>query len=90
MASENVNLYHATKFFPQLSFTVYYLYTQKRSLTPVLSIRIVLGSFYLLIFYSANFSTWTWRLPFVLNVTLNPLSPSIHIQILQTDLHIFP
>ena len=28
--------------------------------------------------------------PSKLPVSLNPLSPSIHIQILQTDLHTFP
>ena len=48
--------------------------------TAVLSIRIVLDSFYLLTFYSDKFSTWKWRLPFAVNVTLNlsinPLSPN--------------
>ena len=39
--------------------------------TPVLSIRIVLDNFYLLIFYFEEFSTWIWRLPFAANVTLN-------------------
>ena len=38
---------------------------------PVLYIRIVLDSFYLLIFYSEKFSTWIWRLPFGVNVNLN-------------------
>ena len=38
---------------------------------PVLSIRIVLDSFYLLIFYSEKFLTWIWRLPFAVNVTLD-------------------
>ena len=37
---------------------------------PVLYIRIVLDSFYLLIFYSEKFSTWIWRLPFGVNVNL--------------------
>ena len=41
------------------------------SFTPVLYIRIVLDSFYLLIFYSEKFSTWIWRLPFSVNVNLN-------------------
>ena len=36
----------------------------------VLPIRIVLNSFYLLIFYSEKFSTWIWSLPFVVNATL--------------------
>ena len=53
----NVNLYHVTKFCPQLSFTVYYFYTKISGFTPVLSIRIVLDSFYLFIFYSEKFST---------------------------------
>ena len=33
--------------------------------------RVVLNSFYLLIYYSEKFSTWIWRYPFVVNVTLN-------------------
>ena len=37
----------------------------------VLSIKIVLDSFYLLILYSEKFSTWIWRLPFTVNVSLN-------------------
>ena len=37
----------------------------------MLSIIIVLGSFYLLIFYSEKFSTWIWRLQFAVNVNLN-------------------
>ena len=36
---------------------VYYFYTKISSFTPVLSTRIVLNSFYLLIFYSEKFST---------------------------------
>ena len=59
----NVNLYHLTKFSPNLPFTVYYLYTKISGFTPVLSIRIVLDSFYLLIFYSEKFSTLICRLP---------------------------
>ena len=49
---------------------VYYFYS-KNEYTPVLYIRIVLDSFYLLIFYFEKFSTWIWRFPFALNVTLN-------------------
>ena len=37
--------------FPLLSFPVYYFCSKISSFTPVLSIRIVLDSFYLLIFY---------------------------------------
>ena len=40
------------------------------SFTPVLYIRIVLDSFYLLIFCFEKFSTWIWRLPFGVNVNL--------------------
>ena len=38
---------------------------------PVLSIRIVLDSFFLLIFYSEKFSTHVCRLPYSANVNLN-------------------
>ena len=38
---------------------------------PVLSIRIVLDCFYLLIFYSEKFSTHVCRLPYATNVNLN-------------------
>ena len=41
------------------------------SFTPVLSIRIVLDSLYLLTFYSEKFPTWIWCLPFAVNLTLN-------------------
>ena len=37
----------------------------------VLSTRIVLGCFYLLIFYSEKFSTDVCRLPYAVNVNLN-------------------
>ena len=61
-------------------FTVYYFYSKISTSRAVLSIRIVLGSFSLLTFYSEKFSTWNWRLPFAVNVTLNlsinPLSPN--------------
>ena len=40
-------------------------------LTPVLSARIVLDGFYVLFSCSEKFSTYIWRLPFVVNVTLN-------------------
>ena len=38
---------------------------------PVLSKRIVLDCFYLLIFYFEKFSTDVWRLPCAVNVNLN-------------------
>ena len=38
---------------------------------PVLSTRIVLDCFYLLIFYSEKFSTDFCRLPYAVNVNLN-------------------
>ena len=53
----NVNLYHVTKFHLFLSFTVHYVCTNISSFTPVLSKRIVLGSFYLLIFFLEEFLT---------------------------------
>ena len=40
-------------------------------LTPVLSARIVLDGFDVLFSCSEKFSTYIWRLPFVVNVTLN-------------------
>ena len=45
---------------------------------PVLSTRIVLDCFYLLIFYSEKFSTDVCRLPYAVNVNLN-LSIKIHV-----------
>ena len=60
----NVNLNHVIKFFP-----VYYFYSKISSFKPVLSIKIALNSFYLLIFYSENFSIW--RLSFSVDETLN-------------------
>ena len=57
--------------FPSIHIT-FITYTQKiSSFTPVLFIRIVRYSFYLLIFYSEKFSPWIWRLSFVVYVTLN-------------------
>ena len=47
------------------------LYLKISSFTPVLSLRIVLDSFYLLIFYSEKFSSWIWCLPLVVYVALN-------------------
>ena len=66
-----MNLYHVTKFSPYSSFTVYCFYTKISSFMPVLSIRIVLDCFYLLIFYSEKFSTHICRLPYATNVNLN-------------------
>ena len=43
---------------------------------PVLSKRIVLDCFYLLIFYSEKFSTDVCRLPYAVNVNLNLSSSS--------------
>ena len=66
-----MNLYHVTKFSPCFSFTVYCFYTKISSFMPVLSTRIVLDCFYLLIFYSEKFSTDVCRLPYAVNVNLN-------------------
>ena len=76
------NLYHVTKFSVFLSFTFHYFYTKISWFTGVLSVRFVLGCFYLLIFYFEKFSTWIWRLPFAVKVTLNL---SIISSILRTD-----
>ena len=67
----NVNLYHVTKFSPYFSFTVYCFYTKISSFMPVLSKRIVLDCFYLLIFYFEKFSTDVCHLPCAVNVNLN-------------------
>ena len=67
----NVNLYHVTKFIPYFSFTVYCFYTKIDRFMPVLSKRIVLDCFYLLIFYFEKFSTAVCRLPCAVNVNLN-------------------
>ena len=56
---------------PRLSFTFYYFYAKISRFAPVLSIRIVLDSFYLLIFCCEKYSTWTTRLQFAVNVTCN-------------------
>ena len=67
----NVNLQHVTKFSPYFSFTVYCFYTKIDSFMPVLSLRIVLDCFYVLIFYFEKFSTHVCRLPYAANVNLN-------------------
>ena len=66
-----MNLYLVTKSSPYFAFTVYCFYTKITSLMPVLSTRIVLDCFYLLIFYSEKFSTDVCRLPYAVNVNLN-------------------
>ena len=66
-----MNLYHVTKFSPYFSFNVYCFYTKISSFMPVLSKRIVLDCFYLLIFYFEKFSTDVCRLPCAVNVNLN-------------------
>ena len=60
---KNVNLYHMTKFSPYFPFTVYCFYTKISSFMPVLSLRIVLDCFYLVIFYSEKFSTDVCHMP---------------------------
>ena len=67
----NVSLYHVTDFSLYFHFAVHYNYREISRFPPVSSIRIVLSCFYLLISYFENFSTWTWRLPFAVNATLN-------------------
>ena len=57
MQTANVNLYHVTKFSIYLSFTIYYNYPKIGKFTLILSIRIVLRCFYLLISHFENFST---------------------------------
>ena len=66
-----MNLYHVTKFPPYFSFAVYCFYTKISSFMLVLSTKIVLDCFYLLIFYSEKFSTDVCRLPYAVNVNLN-------------------
>ena len=46
-----------------LSFAVHYNYSKISRFTPILSVRIVLSCFYLLISHFENFSTWISRLP---------------------------
>ena len=66
-----MNLYHVIEFSPYFPFTVYCFYTKISGFMPVLTIRIVLDCFYLLIFYSEKFSTDVCRLPYAVNVNLN-------------------
>ena len=66
-----MNLCNVTKFSLYLSFTVNYFYKKIGSFMLVLSMKIVVDCFYLLIVYSKKFSTWVCRSPFVINVTLN-------------------
>ena len=54
-----------------MSLTVYYFCSKISSFIPILFIRIVLDSFYLLVFYSEKFSTWISLLPFDVNANLN-------------------
>ena len=67
-----MNLYHVTKFSPYFSLTLYCFYAKISSFMPVLTIGIVLDSFYLLVSYSEKFSAWVWSLPFAVNVNLKP------------------
>ena len=61
----NANLYHVTMFL--ICRLPFIISTQKLAVSRnFLSIRIVLSSFYLLIFYFEKFSTWIWRLPFAM------------------------
>ena len=56
-----------------LSFTVHYNSMEIGGFTLVLSIRIVLSCFHLLIFYFEKFSNWVSYLPFTVNVTSSSL-----------------
>ena len=67
-----MNLYQVTKFSPYFSLTLYCFYAKISSFMPVLTIGIVLDSFYLLVSYSEKFSAWVWSLPFAVNVNLKP------------------
>ena len=51
---KNVNLYHVTKLTIYLPFTVPYCYTEISRFTPVLSLKIVLRCFCLLVLYFEN------------------------------------
>ena len=53
------------------SFTVHFNYTKIGIFTPILSIRIVLSYFYLLVSHFEDFSTWFSRLLFAANAMLN-------------------
>ena len=67
-----MNLYHITKFSLYLSLTVFLLLQNITSFTIFSSTRVVLGYFYLPIFYFEKFSTCVCRLSFAVNVILNP------------------
>ena len=56
---------------PSLSFTFYNFYSKISSFAPILSIRIELDSFCLLIFCFEKYSTWIWRLQFAVDVICN-------------------
>ena len=76
--SLSLRLSHKREFVPReqafpLTVVNYLLLQLKISIfTPVLYMRIVLESFYLLLFYSEKFSTWICHLPFGVNANLNP------------------
>ena len=61
---------------PSFPFTCRFLFIASTTKLPdcftlVLTIRILLSCFYLLISYFGKFSTWIWRLLFAVNVALN-------------------
>ena len=66
-----MNLYHETNFPFYSLFTVYYNYTKIGRFIPILSIRIVLSCFYLLISHFENFPSWILHLLFAVNGMLN-------------------
>ena len=57
---------------------------------PVLSTRIVLDCFYLLIFYSEKFSTDVCRLPYAVNVNLNLSIMSLSLEFVIADIFYSP
>ena len=67
----SVNLYHMTKSSIHLSFTIHYNYKKIGTFTSILSIRIVLSCFNLLISHFGNFSTGISCLPFAINAMPN-------------------
>ena len=73
MQTANVNLYHVTKFSIYLSFTIYYNYPKIGKFTLILSIRIVLRCFYLLIshFENLNLMFAVRRINAMLNLSIN-------------------
>ena len=66
-----MTLYQVTKLSPYFSFTVCYVYTKISNFLPVLSIRIVLDCFYLLISILTKISTDVCRMPYAVNVNLS-------------------